>query len=254
MSELQVLPGAEEFAFGEGPVGALLVHGFTGSPQSMRTLGEYLSERGIAVVGPRLPGHGTTWQDLNTRTGEEWMQTVETAFHHLASQTEEVFVVGLSFGGTLAIDLVARHQDEVAGLVTLAGMVFSKDPRRHLAPVVSRLVASLPGLSNDVADPEGKEIAYDRTPTRAAHAVLRFARRAQAALPQITTPTLVMHARQDHTVHPSNAQYIHDRIGSTDKELVWFDRSYHVITVDYEKDQVFERTFNFIKEHSKHAL
>lgn len=254
MSELKVLPGAEEFAFGEGPVGALLVHGFTGSPQSMRGLGEYLAGRGIAVAGPRLPGHGTTWQDLNTRTGEEWIQTVETSFHHLASQTEEVFVVGLSFGGTLALDLVSRHQEEISGLVTLAGMVFSKDPRRHLAPVVSRLIASLPGVSNDVADPEAREIAYDRTPTRAANAVLRFTRRAQAAVPQITTPALVMHARQDHTVHPSNAQYIYDNIASTDKELVWFERSFHVITVDYEKDEVFERTFNFIKDRAKNAL
>jgi carboxylesterase len=63
-----------------------------------------------------------------------------------------------------------------------------------------------------------------------------------------------MHARQDHTVHPSNAQYIYDNVASTDKELVWFERSYHVITVDYEKDEVFERTFNFIKERAKNAL
>ncbi|MEA2460918.1 MAG: carboxylesterase [Actinomycetota bacterium] len=254
MSEIQVLKGAEEFAFGEGPVGALLIHGFTGSPQGMRGLGEYLAERGIAVAAPRLPGHGTTWEDLNTRTGEEWAQTVETSFHHLASQTEEVFVVGLSFGAALALDLAARHQEEIAGVITLAGMVFTKDPRRFLAPVIARLSSSIPGVGNDIADPEGKEIAYDRVPTKGALAMLRFIKRAHRAVPQIKTPILVMHAHQDHTVHPSNAQYIHDNIGSTDKQLVWFERSYHVITLDVEREQVFENTYNFIKERAKNAV
>jgi carboxylesterase len=254
VSELKVLEGAEEFAFGEGPVGALLIHGFTGSPQGMRGLGDYLAARGIAVAAPRLPGHGTTWEDLNTRNGEEWAQTVETSFHHLASQTEEVFVVGLSFGAALALDLVARHQEEISGVVTLAGMVFTKDPRRHLAPVIARLTASLPGVGNDIADPEGKEIAYDRIPTRGTLAMLRFIKKAQAAVPQITAPILVMHAHQDHTVHPSNAQFIHDHVASTDKQLVWFERSYHVITLDLERDQVFENTYRFIKERAKNAL
>lgn len=254
MTELKVLEGAEEFAFGEGPVGALLIHGFSGSPQGMRGLGEYLAERGIAVAAPRLPGHGTTWEDLNTRTSEEWAATVEASFQHLSSQTKEVFVVALSFGAALALDLAARHQDDIAGVVTIAGMVFTKDPRRFLAPVIARLASSLPGVGNDIADPEGKEIAYDRIPTKATLAMLRFIKKAQQALPQIKTPILVMHAHQDHTVHPSNAQWIHDNVGSTDKQLVWFERSYHVITLDLERQTVFENTYNFIKERAKNAL
>lgn len=254
VSEIKILEGAEEFAMGEGPVGALLVHGFTGSPQSMRPVGEYLAARGIAVTAPRLPGHGTTWQDLNTRTAEEWAETVETSFHHLASQTEEVFVVGLSFGAALALDLVARHPEDVSGIVTLGGIVFTKDPRRFLAPVIARLAPSLPGISNDIADPAGREIAYDRIPTRAAQGMLRFIKKAQRALPQINAPILIMHGRKDHTVHPSNATYIHDHIGSSDKELAWLERSYHVITLDYDRDHVLERTHGFIERRAKNAL
>lgn len=254
MSELKVLEGAEEFAMGEGPVGALLIHGFTGSPQGMRALGEYLSERGIAVAAPRLPGHGTTWEDLSTRTGVEWAETVETSFQHLRSTCEEVFVVGLSFGAALAIELTSRHQDEVAGLVTLAGMVFTKDPRRHFAPLIARLTASIPGVGNDIADPSGAEIAYDRLPTKGTLAMLRFIKKAEKAVPDLKVPLLVIHARQDHTVDPRNAEYIHGRSGSTDKQLVWLEKSYHVITLDLEREQVYENTYRFIKERARHAV
>ncbi|MGH2754811.1 MAG: alpha/beta hydrolase [Actinomycetota bacterium] len=251
---MKVLEGCEEFAFGDGPVGALLVHGFTGSPQGLRALGEHLAAQGVAVVGPRLPGHGTTWEDLSTRSADEWRDTVETSFEHLAANVDEVFLVGLSFGGALCLDLAARRAGDIAGIVTLAGMVFSKDPRRFLAPLIKRVATSIPGVGNDIADPAGKEIVYARVPTKAADQVLAYVKRAKDALPRVTSPILVMHGRNDHTVHPSNADYIYTNVGSTDKELLWLERSYHVITLDYDKDVVAERTLGFMKERAKHAL
>ena len=251
MVEVKILEGAEEFKLGDGPVGALLIHGFTGSPQGMRGLGEYLAERGIAVVAPRLPGHGTTWQDLNNRKAHEWAEAVELGFHEIAAEREEVFLVALSFGASLAFDLAARYPSEVAGIVTMAGFMFSKDPRRFAAPVIKRLVRSIPGVGNDIADPEGREIAYERVPTAATHEMLRVLRKARVGLPSINQPLLVIHSRNDHTVHPSNAQYIYDTVASEDKELVWLERSYHVVTLDYEKEEIFERTYEFIKERAR---
>jgi carboxylesterase len=251
VTEVRILEGADEFRLGDGPVGALLIHGFTGSPQGLRALGEHLAERGIAVVAPRLPGHGTTWQDLNTRRGHEWADAVELGFHEIAAERDQVFLVALSFGAALAFDLAARYPDEVAGIVTVAGMVFTKDPRRFASPIVKRLVRSIPGVGNDIADPEGKEIAYDRVPTSAAHEMLRFLRRARVGLPSIRCPVLIIHSHNDHTVHHSNAQYIHDTIASEDKELVWMDRSYHVMTLDYDREDIFKRTYEFIKERAR---
>ncbi len=254
MSQLQILEGCEEFALGEGPVGALLVHGYTGSPQGMRGLGEFLSSKGINCVGPRLPGHGTTWQDLNVRTQQEWRECVESNFDALKGRCEEVFIVSLSFGSALCLELAAKRPDEVAGLVSLAGIVFTKDPRRHLTPVIRRVIKSLPGVGNDIADPEMKELAYDRLPTTSTQHMLRQLNDTRAVLPQVTCPILVMHGRGDHTVHPDNAQYIYDNVGSTDKQLIYLERSYHVITLDLERDAVFEATYNFIKERAKHAV
>jgi len=248
---ITILEGAEDFALGEGSVGALLVHGFTGSPQSMRGIGEYLATRDIAVVCPRLPGHGTTWQDLNTKTTNDWVETVDGAFHQMAAEKDEVFIVALSFGATLALDLAARYPDRVAGLVTLAGFVHTKDPRRFFAPVIRYLVKSLPGVSNDIADPDSKEIAYDRFPTGAAHHMLKMVNRARRGLSAVRTPILVMHGRNDGTVAPYNAKLIYDTVGSLDKELIYLERSNHVILLDYDRDEVFERTHAFIKDRSR---
>ncbi len=250
--QVDIISGAEEFSLGEGPVGALLVHGYTGSPQGLRGLGEHLAANGIAVSAPRLPGHGTTWEDLNARRAHEWTESVETAFHTMAAEREEVFVVALSFGAALALDLAAHYPDEIAGLVTIAGWVESRDPRRHLAPVIKRVVRSLPGVGNDIADPEGKEIAYDRLPTSSTHEALRLLKRVKANLGAVRCPLLVMHARNDHTVLPHNADTIMSLVGSEDKEQVWFDDSYHVLTLDLDREDVNRRTLHFIQKHSKH--
>jgi carboxylesterase len=132
--------------------------------------------------------------------------------------------------------------------------VQSKDPRRFAAPVVRLVLQSLPGVSNDIADPEMREIAYDRVPTRAAVSMLRYMRQVRRALQSVRCPLLVVQSRNDHTVHPDNAQVIFNGVASRRKELVWLDRSYHVITVDVDREEVYERTLAFIKEHAANAL
>ena len=253
MQELKVLEGAEEFALGQGPTGVLLVHGFTGSPDSMRPVGDFLADKGLGCFGVRLPGHGTTWEDLGTRTSSEWVDAVEVAYQKMKTEHDEVFVVGLSFGVALSLDLAARHQD-IAGLVSIAGFLLTKDPRRVLAPMISKVLKSVPAVGNDICDPNGKEICYDKVPTTAAYSMLRFVKTVRTELPEVKCPVLVMHSHNDHTAHPDNAQLIHDRVSSTDKQLVWLDKSYHVLTLDHDRHEVNERTYEFIKARSRFAV
>ncbi|MDQ4059008.1 MAG: alpha/beta fold hydrolase [Actinomycetota bacterium] len=248
--ESEILSGAEEFSLGGGSVGALLIHGFTGSPQGMRGLGEYLAEHDVAAEGIRLPGHGTTWQDLDTRRPNEWVEAVEQGYAKLAEGRDKVFLVSLSFGSALAIRFAAQHPEKVAGLVSLAGLVLTKDPRRFLSPLIRRVAKSIPGVAGDIADPDMRELAYDRLPTTAAHFMLQFLPIARLSLPKVTCPLLVMHSHNDHTVHPVNATEIYQRAASTDKHILWLDDSYHVLTLDVDRARVFEQTYEFIKERS----
>ncbi|MGH2806302.1 MAG: alpha/beta hydrolase [Actinomycetota bacterium] len=254
MQQFNILEGAEEFALGEGRTGALLVHGFTGSPQSMRPLGEYLGDHGVSVVGLRLPGHGTTWQDLNTRRSEEWVETVEAEVTKMEQTHDDIFIVGLSFGVALMMEFAARNPGRAAGLVSLAGFLYTPDPRARLVPIMCRVLKSMPGVANDICDPDSKELAYDRFPLRAADAMFRFCNKARADLSKVVDPVLVIHSPNDHTAVKANATMIIDNVSSTDKELVWAERSYHVITLDYDRDMVYERTLKFIKERAKSAV
>lgn len=254
MNDTKVLEGAEAFSLGEGPVAALLIHGFTGSPQGLRELGEFLARKGVSVRAPRLPGHGTAWQDLSTRTASDWTGEAGRALADLSATHDEVFVVGLSFGVAVGVDLISHNPDRVAGFVALASFVWTGDPRARLAPIIRRLTKSLPGVGNDIADPQGVEIAYTRLPTAATSAMLRFCRHARAELSEVRCPALVIHSRNDHTASPRNAEIVSAEIGSSEVEMVWLERSYHVITLDYDRRDVFEKTFDFIKEHSSHAL
>jgi carboxylesterase len=251
MREPEILEGAEQFEMGAGPVGALLVHGFTGCPQSLKPVGEHLAGNGIKVLGIRLPGHGTTWEDLNSRRGDEWDEAVEAGFQKLEAECEEVFIVTLSFGMSLAIHFDAIHPGRAAGIVSLAGFVMTDDPLRHFTPVMRYVLKSVPGVGNDIADPEGREICYDRVPVAAAHHMLRAAKRARDSLPRMSAPLLVIHSRNDHTSKPVNAETIYRKAGSPDKEIVWLERSYHVITLDFDKDEVYRRTLEFIRQKTK---
>ena len=254
MQDLKILEGAEEFKLGSGPVGVLLVHGYTGSPQSTRPVGEHLAAKGLGAVGVRLPGHGTTWEDLNTRTSEEWVEAMETEFRAMQGTFEEIFIVGLSFGVALMLEFAARNPGAAAGLVSLAGFLHTPDPRRYFTPLIKRIAKSVPGVGNDICDPDSRELCYDRVPTSSTHSMLRFVKKVRGDLSKVVDPILVIHSRNDHTAKPINATIIHDGVSSKDKQLVWLERSYHVITLDYEKDQVFERTYEFIKTRAKHAF
>ena len=114
------MPGAEPFSAPGGPHGALVVHGFTGTPQSMRGLAEAFAAAGYAVELPLLPGHGTSVDDMATTTFADWSEAVARAYEELAARCDLVVVAGLSMGATLATWLAVRHP-EIAGLVVING-------------------------------------------------------------------------------------------------------------------------------------
>ena len=250
MPQVSVMKGAEPWASEGDTTGVLVVHGFTGTPQSVRYWAEGIAADGRTVILPRLPGHGTTPDDMQRTTAQEWVAEAEMGLRGLRERCDRIFVVGLSMGGTITFDLAERFGDVLSGVVTVNASMFSKDPRTKLAPLLGKLPLKIKGIASDIADPAQKELAYGVVPTKAAASMLSYQARVMARLPEVRMPVLLMASRNDHVVHTENSPYILEHISSTDKELVWLEKSYHVATLDYDKDLIVELTNRFIKEHT----
>lgn len=240
-------PAAQPYAAGEGPVGVLLVHGFTGTPQSLRPWAEHLVDAGFTVSLPRLPGHGTHWRELNATQWQDWYAHADAAFTDLRARCDTVFIFGLSMGGALSLRLAEQHGDEVAGLVLVNPAINITDPRMKILPVLARVVPSLAAIGNDIADPSNRELAYDRNPLRALHSQSKLWADVVAHLDQVTQPLLVFRSEQDHVVDPSSVAILKQRVGSADAEFRDLTRSFHVATLDYEAPEIFDASVEFIR-------
>lgn len=243
-----VLPGAEPFAHTGSPeIGVLLCHGMTGSPQSMRPWGEYLAERGYTVRGPRLPGHGTSWQECNRTRWQDWYGCVSTELDELLAECDSVFVCGLSMGGTLTLRLAEEYGPAIAGIVLVNPSVTTVRWDAKLLPVLSRVLPSFPGIGGDIAKPGVRELCYDRLPLRAVHSLSRLWRVTRADLPKITQPMLLLHSVVDNIVEPVNARIVADGVRSSDVTDVPLPDSRHVATLDYDAPTIFASSLEFIR-------
>jgi carboxylesterase len=247
--DVDVWPDAQPFSFEGGKTGVLVVHGFTGCTQSMHPLGEGLAEAGFTVVGPRLPGHGTTVKDMSTKTWQEWSGEAEKGLKELLDRCDKVFITGLSMGGTITLYLGEKYNDEVAGLMPINAAVAKLNPLLPLTPVAKHVLKTIPGVGSDIKDPDSKESCYAKVPVPAAAQLYELMKLTKVDLPKITAPILVFTSREDHVVPPKNGPYIMEHVSSMDKELVWLDNSYHVATIDYDKDEIIKRCVEFIQRH-----
>jgi carboxylesterase len=246
MTELQLLPGAEPWSVDGGPAGALCLHGFTGNPTSMRGVAEAFAAAGFSVELPRLPGHGTTVEDMKTTNWADWTAEVEAAYQRLAARTDRVVVSGLSMGGSLALWTALAHP-EVAGIVCINPATKPQPP--ELMEMLHGMVAEgtdvMPGIGADIADPDATESAYDQTPLRP---LLSLVEDGLAPMRdrygEITCPLLLLTSPQDHVVEPSNGDFLAETFGGP-VERISLDRSYHVATLDYDKDVIFEAAVAF---------
>ena len=244
-----VLKGAEPFQFEGNDIGVLVLHGFTGTTQSMRYLGENLHRRfGFTVVGPRLPGHGTTPDDMETTGYLDWLGEAEAALHALARRKAKVFVTGLSMGGTLTLNLAARFPTLVKGVAPIAAAVGVFAEGFSAALMISPAPKRVPGIGSDIKDPGAKELAYEEVPVRCMGEVVVLVNATSNLLHKITCPVLIVQGRDDHVVAPANATTIAMAVRSNYLRLLWLDESYHVSTLDNDKDLIVEKVGRFFSE------
>ena len=250
---MPVAASAEPFDAGAVPtadglrVGVLLLHGFTGSPASMVPWGRHLAEQGFGVSVPRLPGHGTSWQEMNRTGWADWYDEAERAFEKLRADTDRVVVGGLSMGGGLALRLAAEHGRDVSGVVLVNAAVTSERKDLLALPVLKHLVPALPGIANDIKKPGVQEYGYSRTPLRAAHSMTLGWKALRDQLPRVTAPLLLFRSTVDHVVDPSSAALIRSTVSSRDLTERVLENSYHVATLDNDAPVIFEESSQFAR-------
>jgi carboxylesterase len=240
-----VRPGAEPFSAPGGPSGVLVLHGFTGCPQSVRPLAEAVAGAGFTVELPLLPGHGTRVEDLCETTWADWSAAAERAYQDLAGRSRHVVVAGLSMGGTLACWLAVRHP-EIAGLVCVNPAVEAPAPSflDLLQAFVDAGELMMPSIGSDIARPGVVELAYEVTPVAALLSLMGAVAELEPRLGEVRCPLLLFSSREDHVVPVSAGDLLEARV-SGPVERVRCGRSYHVATLDYDGPDIAARTVAF---------
>jgi carboxylesterase len=244
-----LLPGAEPFAADGGRIGVLLSHGFTGSPASMTPWGKQLAALGHTVQAPRLPGHGTTWQELNSTRWQDWYAEVDSALTDLRSRCDHVVAAGLSMGGCLALRLAEQRPDDVDAVVLVNPAVSLARLDLKLLPALKWLVRSTPGIGNDIKRPGQDEVGYPRTPLKALASQVAMWKDVRNNLDKVTQPLLVFKSDEDHVLDATSVEAIRAGVSSRVLDFVALPESYHVATIDNDDQMIFDRTAAFIAEH-----
>ncbi len=231
-------------------VGVLLVHGFTGSPASMRPWAEYLNQKGYTVRVPLLPGHGTKPEDLNEVTWDQWPAKVEAELEELFKSCSKVFVCGLSMGGGTTLNVATRLSKKLSGIILVNPMIHVAFIGPEVAFFLSRFQKLRKSVGDDIKRPGVTEWGYDALPTRGVYQLLKMLKYTRSRLHDVIVPMQLFHSVDDHTLPVSNTEIIMKGVGSQIKQRIELTNSYHVATMDYDAEIIFENSKIFIETHS----
>lgn len=242
------LDGGAFFRAGQ-PDGILLIHGFTATSVEIRPLADFFHRAGFSVAAPLLPGHGTSPEDLNSRTWKEWAAAADQSYQLLRSTCKRVFVGGESLGGLLSLYLAGLHP-EIAGILLYAPALRSKKLRRtrYGRFFVSVMAKHIPVTSQTPLPWQG----YTVYPVPAAYQLLCFQGYMARRLDRVTQPTLILQGEKDRTIDPQGSQVIYDGISSRQKELIWMKNSGHCVVLDREYEQVMAKSLSFVQSILQH--
>jgi carboxylesterase len=243
-----------EFFFPGRQISALLIHGLSGTPFEMRYLGERLAASGARVCGVRLAGHARASEELGASTQARWYESVIEGFERLHRYGDPVAVIGLSMGAVLGARLSADQGEAVAGVVMLSPAFFLplwvRGPLRALralGPLAERIYLRSKG--SDIHDAAARSV-HPSAPLMPLNAVLELLKLSAAVRPRlgrVTQPTLIIHSRRDHTCPMRrNVDFVMSHLGSSHKRAVILEESFHVITVDSEKERVASEVIEFL--------
>jgi carboxylesterase len=244
----QLLRGAGSYFFEGGPVSCLLVHGMGSTPYQVRSLGEYLAWQGLTVQGIRLPGHGTTLDDLEQTTAGQWLAAIDHGIDQLQPTCSHIFLLGNSLGGILSLAIAARRENDLAGLITISTPV-SATPLIGLLedPTIPDRFVRADMAEVLCSDPRVGTFQYPQQSKKVLAEAYEVYKQNQANLSHIHIPILVINSRKDRSVPLENAHYLIEHMGSSDTTLLILNDSAHLPTLDYDKERVQVACLSFIE-------
>ena len=231
-------------------IAILLIHGFTGSPASMRPWAQYLNQLGYTVCVPLLPGHGTTPEDLNVVKWQEWPAKVENELNLLLRSCDKVFLCGLSMGAGTVLNVAARYSSQLAGIILVNPMIHVKTVPHQLAWIISRFQKMRDSVGDDIKRPGITEYGYDSLPAVGVYELLKMLRYTRKRLHDVTVPMQLFHSVDDHTLPVTNTGIVMAEVNSREKNRIELVNSYHVATLDYDQEIIFENSRLFIQSHA----
>ena len=240
-------------ADGSGPnkeIGVVLVHGYTGSPSSMRPWAEYLNQQGYTVRVPLLPGHGTKPEDLSEIKWQQWPEKVESELDELRKNCTKIFICGFSMGGGTTLHVATKRSDKIAGIILVNPMIHLPFIGTKLAYLLSRIKKYRSSAGDDIKRPGVTQGGYEVMSTEGIYQTLQMLKYTRANLHRVSVPMQLFHSVDDHTLPVSNTEIVMKRVGSLSKERIELTNSFHVATLDYDAEIIFENSLIFIERHS----
>lgn len=253
-----LIPGASAFSLERAGAPAVLVlHGAGDTPNSMRYFAEALHAAGYAVRVPLLPGHGRQIREFAAVTADAWIAEARGELEALERRHPWVAVAGLSMGGALAARLGADpgHGARLGAVVLFAPYLTPPAPVRlgallsHGWGAVVEYVSTIDPRSIHDEEERARAIGYGIMTPGALRALVRTARAAFDALPGIQAPTLMVHSRHDNRVQAAAARRAFERIGASQKRLVWREIGGHILPVDHGREEIFEAVVEWLAVH-----
>jgi carboxylesterase len=255
----------------------LLLHGLAGSPVEMHYLARCMRRAGFGVHVPAVPGYafGTRADPFDTGTWEQWLAYAGDALDMLYQRHGRIYLAGLCIGAVLALRLAIEHPEQIQALslisTTLAHDGWATPWHRRLMRLAchtpirrhAKLHERFPyGLKNErlrervarAMKTEGSSAAgAEFLPLSGLHQAYRLSHSVRRSIGQVMAPSLVLHAIDDDVASTRNAEFVARNIGASDVRTVLYRKSYHILTMDNDKDAVADETIGFFQRHGAGA-
>ncbi|KAA3609830.1 MAG: alpha/beta fold hydrolase [Calditrichaeota bacterium] len=227
--------------------GLLMLHGFTATPYEFLDFSKEFEQDNYSLSIPLLRGHGKSVEDLKNCHWYQWFEDAKNALFELRKICDHIFVIGQSMGGTLALHLASHYQ--VEGVILLAPGLFLKQKGSSFLPAISPFKTYFdkkdgPDIKNEIS--RAKAVSYDKTPVKGVIELKRLFSHVKKDLPEVYAPTLLFHSQDDHVIDYKSSEYIYDHISSKNKRILTLTNSYHVLSLDNEKNIIKKETKKFI--------